>query len=114
MRDRKSSARPVMRGSEVVGIITESGILRAFISMLDSPVRGARVTFDASNDEDVFALVAECAQRHGVGVLSRISCRQHDMPVRVDRLAGLAVDKILDDLWASQHPMPNALQAPQR
>jgi hypothetical protein len=62
MRDRKISALPVIRGSEVVGLITESDILRAFISMLDSPVRRARVTFDASNDDDVFALIAECAQ----------------------------------------------------
>jgi acetoin utilization protein AcuB len=113
MRDRKISALPVMRGGEVVGIITESDIFRAFISMLDSPVRGARVTFDASNDEDVFALVAECAQRHGVRVLSLVSCRQHDRPVCVVRLAGLAVDKMLDDLWASQHPMLNVLQLPQ-
>jgi hypothetical protein len=109
---RVASALPVMRGGEVGGIITESDIFRAFISMLDSPVRGARVTFDASNDEDVFALVAECAREHGVRVLSLISSLQHERPVCVVRLAGPAVDKMLDDFWATRHPMVNVLRLP--
>lgn len=112
MRDRRIAALPVLRERELVGLITESDIFRAFIAVLESPVRGARVTFDASGDEDVFSLVAECARRHGVRVLSLMSAQQHGKPVCVVRLAGASVDAMLDDLWASRHPMLNILHLP--
>lgn len=112
MRDRRIAALPVLRDSELVGLITESDIFRAFISMLDSPVPGARITFDATNDDDVFSLVAACARRHGVRVLSLMFAGQHDRPVCVVRLAGASVDMVLDDLWRSRHPMLNVLRLP--
>ncbi len=112
MRDRKIAALPVVRDGELAGLITESDIFRAFIAILDSPVPGARITFDATRDDDLFGLVTECARAHGVRVLSLMSAQQHDRPVCVVRLAGASIDKMLDDLWRSQHPMLNVLRLP--
>jgi acetoin utilization protein AcuB len=110
MRDRKVGALPVVRNRSLVGLVTESDIFRAFVAILDAPGGGVRVTFDASSHEDVFGLVGECAQRHDVRVLSLISTQQHERPVCVVRLSGPGVDRMLDDLWASRHPVLNVLR----
>ncbi|MBP9901480.1 MAG: CBS domain-containing protein [Verrucomicrobiota bacterium] len=112
MYHRKVSTLPVVLGEKMVGIITESDIFRAMVSLLSLPGRGARITFDMSKGEDVFGLVAQVAQRHRAQVVSLISATQDNRPVCVVRIAGETVDAMLDDLWASGHLVLNVLRFP--
>ena len=70
MRTHKIGALPVVREATLVGLITESDIFRAFVSLFDLPQGGARVTFDLSKGEDLFGLLAGIAKQHGVRVLA--------------------------------------------
>ena len=68
MRDEKIGALPVMYEGHMVGLITESDIFRAIVSLFSLPGKGVRITFDMSRDEDVFGLIGQMAQaRHARG-----------------------------------------------
>lgn len=112
MRDRKVGALVVVRGDALVGLITESDIFRAFISLFEDHAAGARITLDASTAEDVFGLLAEEAQNREIRVLSLVSSRQNGERVAVARVAGPEVDLLLEDLWAAGHRVLNVLRWP--
>jgi len=109
LRSRKIGALPVVRGLQLVGLITESDIFRAFVSFFASADGGIRVTFDMSTREDVFSFIAGAARKHRVKVVNLISSEQDDRPVCVVRLAGGAIDAFMDDLWASGHTVLNVI-----
>lgn len=110
MRDRKIGALPVLRESTLAGMITESDIFRAFVSLFATSGRGARITFDISAGEDVFAMIGQASRRHGLQVTSLIMSRQDHRPVCVVHIKGSTVDKLLDELWSSGHQVLNVLQ----
>ena len=108
----KIGALPVLRDQTLVGIITESDIFRAFVSLFGSDEAGARITFDATQGEDVFRLMGRLATRHHLKVSSLIWTRHDQLPVCVVRVAGAAVDAMLDELWSSGHPVVNVIRFP--
>jgi acetoin utilization protein AcuB len=110
MRDEKVGVLPVVRDETLVGLITESDIFRAFVNLLTSPRCGVRITFDMSRGEDVFGLIAQVALKRGVRVVTLISSQQDNRPVCVVRLTGAGVDKLVEDLWSSGHPVLNVLR----
>lgn len=112
MRDQKIGALPVLHDGRMVGLITESDIFRAIVSLFSVPGKGARITFDMSRDEDVFGLIGQLARKRGVRVISLISADQDNRPECVVRVAGENVDKFLDDIWASGHLVVNVLRFP--
>ena len=112
MCDSKIGALPVLREQRLIGLITESDIFRAFVSFLASAEAGIRITFDLSKREDVFAFIAEAARRRDVRVVSLISSQQDNQPVCVVRLAGEAVNLLLDDVWNSGHTVLNVIRFP--
>ncbi len=103
MRDEKIGALPVVRDDVLLGMITKSDIFRALVSIFDSAGAGARITFDISQGEDVFPLVAEIAQRRHLRVVTFVSLQKHERPVCVVEVTGEAIDKMLDDVWKSKH-----------
>lgn len=111
MRDEKIAVLPVVREGRLVGVITESDIFRAFVNFLNSPPCGARITFDMSQGEDVFSLIAQVAIKREVRVVTLISSHQDDRPVCVVRVTG-EVENMLDDLWTSGHRVFNVLRFP--
>lgn len=110
MRDRKVGAFPVVRERKLVGIITESDIFRAFASIFSSPEGGVRVTFAIAKREDAFSLIAGIAAKHAVHVLSLITSVQGDTPVCIVRLAGPGIEKMVEDLWKSEHRVLNVVR----
>jgi len=113
MRDEKVGVLPVLRDERLVGLITESDVFRAFVGLLTSPQGGVRITFDMSQGEDVFGMIAQVALKRGVRVVSLLSSEQDNRPVCVVRLMGAGVDKLLDDLWGSGHLVLNVLRFPE-
>lgn len=113
MCTHKIGALPVLRDQKsLAGIITESDIFRAFVSLLGSDEAGARITFDATHGEDLFEIVGTMAKRHHVKILSLIWTRHDQLPVCVVRVTGGNIDRMLDDLWGSGHPVVNVIRFP--
>jgi acetoin utilization protein AcuB len=114
MRERKIGSLPVLHDERLVGLITESDIFRAFVSLLTFAGGGVRVTFDMSTGEDVFGFIAGVARARKARVVSLISSYQDDRPVCVVRLMGGAIPELLDDLWNSNHVVLNVLRFPEQ
>lgn len=107
MRDQKIGALPVVSNGKLVGIITESDIFRAFVSIFSSPQATVRVTLAISKGEDAFGLIVDVARRHAVRVLSFFTLIREDTPVCVVRLAGQGVEAMLETIWKSGHRVLN-------
>ncbi len=103
MRERKIGAFPVVRKDELLGLITESDVLRAFASVLQGSSGGARITFDISEGEDVFPLISELVRKHELRVDSLITLHRLDPPMCVVNVAGENIDAMLEDVWKSHH-----------
>ncbi len=105
MLDNKIGALPVMRNKHLVGLISDSDIFRAFVTICDPGTHGVRVTFDNANGQDVFPLVASVTHKHQLRVLNFISLHKHERPMCVLQVTGTAsgIDGMLDDIWKSHH-----------
>ena len=57
MLEKKVSGLPVVDGTRVVGIITESDVFRALCQILGVGEKGARVIMSVKDDEDVLEAV---------------------------------------------------------
>ena len=110
MRERKIGALPVLRERVLIGLITESDIFRAFISMLKADSSASRITFTVAAEEDVFQLLVAAASRRKVRVFSLVSSCFEDKVVCVTRIGGPEVDKVIEDLWRSGHQVLNVLR----
>jgi acetoin utilization protein AcuB len=110
MQEKKIGALPVARDGNLVGIITKSDIFRALVGIFESAPKGVRITFDISQGEDVFPLVAGIAQRRNLKVATFVSMQQHERPVCVVEVSGGNVEKMLDDVWKSQHPVVSVIR----
>jgi len=111
MRDRKIGALPVMRQGRLLGLITESDIFRAFISLLKADAGAVRVTFSVASDEDLFALLADAVKGSQLQVLSMMASSRDGQSMCVARIAGQGVEKFIDGLWESGHQVVNVLPA---
>jgi acetoin utilization protein AcuB len=112
MRNSKISTLLVVQKMKLVGLITESDIFRAFLSILEFTRGDVRITFEVVGEEDTFGMIAPIALRFGVRVVSLMSVHQDDRQLCVIRLAGAAVEKMLDELWQSGHRVLNVLRLP--
>lgn len=113
MRDRKIGALPVTRDDTLLGLVTKSDIFKALVSIFESAPAGARITFDISQGEDVFPLVAEIAHKRGLRVVTFVSLQKHERPMCVVEVSGVDVDKMLDDVWKSKHRILSVIRLPQ-
>ena len=109
MRDKKIGALPVVRDGLLVGLVTESDIFRAFISVLRADPGATRVTFSVAAGEDVFELLAKRKRARNIKVLSLMSSQRDNRIVCVVRLSGPDVQLTIDDLWESGHHVINVL-----
>jgi acetoin utilization protein AcuB len=112
MRDSKISTLLVVQKMKLVGLITESDIFRAFVSILESTRGDVRITFEIEPEEDTFGMIAPIALRLGVRVVSLMSVHQGDRQLCVIRLAGAAMEEMLEELWHSGHRVLNVLRLP--
>jgi acetoin utilization protein AcuB len=109
MCERKIGGLPVVREGRLVGLITESDIFRAFVSVFSGPNSGVRLTFELAPEEDAFRYMAGIALKHEVQVTSLFISQQNEARVCVVRVDGPGVDKLVEQLWASKHRVLNVL-----
>lgn len=103
MQRHKVGALPVVSGMRVVGLITESDVFRAFVSMTGGDRPGCRVTFALHEEEDLLAAVVSSAGRHGLEVTSVLSMRREGKRLASVRVVGSAAQAFIDELWRSGH-----------
>lgn len=109
MLERKVGGLPVVRDGRLVGLITESDVFRAFVSLFAANRAGLRVTFDASKCEHPFAVVAAFAAGHPLEVRSLVLSLQDETPVCVVRVEGSGAQAFVDALWHAGHRVLNVL-----
>jgi len=68
MRDHKIEMLPVVQDGELVGVITESAILDAFIELLGFRDRGTRLTIEATDAPGGLALLGQVTARHRANI----------------------------------------------
>ncbi|MBU6995898.1 CBS domain-containing protein [Ferrovum myxofaciens] len=112
MREHKIGALPVVRDDVLVGLISESDIFKAFISIFEASSPGKRITFDISQGEDVFFLVAEQAKKHKLRVITYVTLQNHSRPLCVVEVIGSGVDAMLEDIWKSKHAVVSVINVP--
>lgn len=101
MRDHKVEMLPVVDGDELVGVITESAILDAFIEILGFRDRGTRLTVDATDAPGVLSLLGSVTAKHQANIQHLAVYRgEGDRSVVVVGLNTLNTDEIEQDLAA--------------
>jgi acetoin utilization protein AcuB len=109
MLERKVGGLPVVRDARLVGLITESDVFRAFVSLFAAAQPGLRVTFDATKCQHPFAVVAALAAGHPLEVRSLVLSLQDETPVCVVRVEGAGGRAFVDALWHAGHRVLNVL-----
>ena len=107
MRDHKIGALPVLYDGRLLGLITESDIFQAFVSMMHPAKASVRITFEIREGENVFPLIAKIAEQRGLQVNTFVSVRQHDRPLGMVQVTGPKIEEAIDDFWKSHHRVVN-------
>lgn len=103
MQSHKIGAVPVLRGGTAVGLITESDVFRAFVSMTGGNAPGARITFERREGDDALGHVASAASRHGAEIASFFSTRHDTSLLASVRLLGGDTDAVVEEIWRTGH-----------
>lgn len=111
MNNRKIGALPVVHDGTLVGLITQSDILRAFTEILIPRHDDVRITFDVADEEDVLPLLAELTVKHHLRLISLFSLRNHSRSFCVVRVSGESVDAMLEGLWKAGYRIENVLRS---
>jgi acetoin utilization protein AcuB len=109
MLERKVGGLPVVRDGRLVGLISQSDVFRAFVSLFAAANRGLRVTFDASKCQHPVAVVAALAAEQPLEVRTLVLSRQDELPVCVVRVEGAGAQRFVDALWRAGHRVLNVL-----
>jgi acetoin utilization protein AcuB len=100
---------PVTSKGRLVGIITESDIFRILTNLLSGEGGSIRITFDLSENENVFALLVDVTKEFGIDLVSFISFHDKGRNMAVVRIRGSQTQKVIDELWESGHPVMNII-----
>ncbi len=80
LHSNKIGALPVLRNNRLVGIITESDIFEAFMSMTAAKTFGVRIMVESEFDKSPVPAVLELSRQHHVDLLSLFSF--HENPLK--------------------------------
>lgn len=83
MVDRNIGALPVMRGEQLVGIITETDLFKTFIELFAAREAGVRLTLLVSEQKGKLAEIAQAIARLGGNIISLGTFQGDDMSTRL-------------------------------
>jgi acetoin utilization protein AcuB len=111
MRDHKVEILPVVDGDELVGVITESAILDAFIEIMGFRDPGTRLTIDATDAPGVLSRLGSITAKHHANIQHLAVYRgEGDRSVVVVGLNTHNTDEIEEDLAAEDFAVLYKLQ----
>ena len=76
MRERKVGSLPVLDGTDLVGIITESDIFSVLLSVMGVRKGGSRLTIALDDQPGRLAKVLDVIKQHDSNVLSLVTCEE--------------------------------------
>ncbi len=103
MSTHKIGAVPVLENNTLVGIITESDILRAFAEILSGDSHGARIEIQIGHDSlELYTMIDICKQ-HKMSLTAITVYRDFspDQQLITLRVSGERIDEMVDALWDS-------------
>ena len=70
MADNRIGGLPVIRGDQLVGIITESDLFRIFLELLGAREQGLRITIKVQEGKGVLARLTHALSSHGADIIT--------------------------------------------
>jgi acetoin utilization protein AcuB len=70
MADNRISGLPVMRGEQLVGIITETDLFKVFLEMLGAREKGVRLTVEVPDQKGMLASITAAIAALGGDIVS--------------------------------------------
>lgn len=111
MVERKIGAVLVAEdGRRLIGVLTESDVMRALISSVSVEGPGARITIGTRDTNQVVRFLAERAPKLAMRVLSLLVLDGPEGLTVVARLGGGRVDELVDQAWAAGHPVRSVVR----
>lgn len=100
MADHKIGSIPVMKGNELVGIITETDLFKIFPELFAIHQSGVRATFLIKEEPGQLAKVTKEIAEHGGNFISFVQFAGIDQDTRLItiKVNGLSVDMVRDYL----------------
>ena len=113
MLQHKIGCLPVLRGTELVGIITETDILAAFVDVMGIQTAQTRLELALEDRPDAFLDVCRIIQDQGGNIVSMVSATairkgEHEK-IRLFRVDGASVDSLVKAIEASGHTVLSAI-----
>jgi len=97
MVDNKIGALPVVKGDELVGIITETDIFKVFLEMFGARKKGVRYTFKVPNVPGTFAKLSQKVFEAGGNIVSLASYGEtEEIYTLVMKVEGIDHNKFLE------------------
>ncbi|KKM08963.1 acetoin utilization protein AcuB [Clostridiales bacterium PH28_bin88] len=115
MYEHKIGCLPVVRGDEMVGIVTETDLLRALVELMGGAEPGSSLRVEVPHRPGSLAQVADIIQRHGVNLLSVLITPAKDSNNRIlmIRVHTIAPQGLIRDINAAGYQVvwPLSLEA---
>ena len=113
MLEHKIGGLPVLQAGRLVGIITETDILRAFVEVIGIQQEQTRLELVLEDRPGAFLEVCQTIQGQGGDIVSVVSAtashRDEERKVLIFRLEGVQVDPLVQRLEAGGHTVLSAL-----
>jgi acetoin utilization protein AcuB len=103
LRDRKFGCLPVVDRGELVGVLTENDILRAFVRWTGADEPGYDVACVAPPHGDALGALGALAAARGLHVVSAAAFDHDGRRLLAVHFAGADDEAFVDDLWRSGH-----------
>ncbi len=105
MADKNIGCLPVMKGSTLVGVVTESVLFHAMTEMFGAWHKGVRITFELDEKPGQIAKLAHAIANHNGNIISLITSDGVDVKHKrcTCKIVGISIDelkKIMEDMQA--------------
>jgi len=112
MVDHEIGSLPVLKGNNMVGIITETDIFKSFVEILGGREQGLRLTLDVTEGKGALAAIANEIAREDGNILSLATFSGRDASDRIItvKVSGALKEALLKGLESSRVKVLNALE----
>ena len=100
MADKRIGALPVMHDGNLVGIVTETDIFKAFLDLLGAREPGVRLTMKMPEGQGVLPLCMESISKLGGRLLALITWGEHDPGIRIltVKVTGVDIEQLKESI----------------
>lgn len=103
MTDNKISCLPVMRGKDMVGIITETDLFKVFLELMGARHKGVRITLQVTNEPGTLAKISQTIYEAGgniiaLGTFAGESLTSSLLTIKVEDIEEKKLKKLLEGL----------------